>query len=262
MITKSLKKVGNSTISSLFAGIVVIMAMFMVVGCDEKEAVEIKPDVYKNFGKFTKEITVYDESKENSAVILIGSDDESIVKMWETENFTLVPIKEGEEVEEVVNRFFAKNAVEEKSNTVESNVVESDEITAKISIRFLSKNFTNDVSNFFLSTNDPYDEDLRAGWILETIHSDEYGHVGQNIYNRVTCTVYGQNFWHRGYYKVEFLETWGNSFFQWLTSPDNAWVEIEDNDDPIPFYRNPCYTMVAHRKYKGTPNSVVCVFSY
>jgi hypothetical protein len=37
MITKNLKKVGNSTISSLFAGIVVIIAMFMVVGCEKDE---------------------------------------------------------------------------------------------------------------------------------------------------------------------------------------------------------------------------------
>ena len=37
MITKILKKAKNSTISSLFAGIVVIMAMFMVVGCEKDE---------------------------------------------------------------------------------------------------------------------------------------------------------------------------------------------------------------------------------
>lgn len=38
MITKCFKKVVNSTISSLFAGIVVIMAMFMVVGCEKDES--------------------------------------------------------------------------------------------------------------------------------------------------------------------------------------------------------------------------------
>jgi hypothetical protein len=37
MITKILKKGKNSTISSLFAGIVVIMAMFMVVACEKDE---------------------------------------------------------------------------------------------------------------------------------------------------------------------------------------------------------------------------------
>jgi hypothetical protein len=39
MITKILKKGKNSTISSLFAGIVVIMAMFMVVACEKEETV-------------------------------------------------------------------------------------------------------------------------------------------------------------------------------------------------------------------------------
>jgi hypothetical protein len=37
MITKILKKGKNSTISSLFAGIVIIMAMFMVVACEKDE---------------------------------------------------------------------------------------------------------------------------------------------------------------------------------------------------------------------------------
>jgi hypothetical protein len=37
MITKILKKGKNSTISSLFAGIVVIMAMFMTVACEKEE---------------------------------------------------------------------------------------------------------------------------------------------------------------------------------------------------------------------------------
>ena len=37
MITKILKKAKNSTISSLFAGIVVIMAMFMTVACEKDE---------------------------------------------------------------------------------------------------------------------------------------------------------------------------------------------------------------------------------
>lgn len=37
MIIKCLKKVGNSTISSLFSGIVVIMAMFLIVACEKNE---------------------------------------------------------------------------------------------------------------------------------------------------------------------------------------------------------------------------------
>ena len=37
MITKNLKNVVNSTISSLFAGIVVIIAMFMTVSCEKED---------------------------------------------------------------------------------------------------------------------------------------------------------------------------------------------------------------------------------
>lgn len=245
----------KTTINKYFSVLIIGLTLLFAVGCEKSEETKKTSNIYEEFGNFTKEITIYDETKENSAVILVGSDDESILNMWSSENFTLGIIKNEQDAETIVNEYVSKFPVEKNENVDD----ESDEISAKISIRFLTKDLTADVSNVFLLTNDPYDDDMR-GWTMETVYSDRYGSVGQNVNNYVKCTFYGQNILYKGYYKLRYLVNRGD-FYTWITNSSGLWEKIRRNEVDV-YSRTPCYTMKAERKYKGNPNSVIFVFSY
>ena len=71
-----------------------ISVVGLLASCEKKDVDIVTPSLYSdNFGKHTKELTIYDEAKENSAVLLVGSDDKSILDMWQSENFRLIVSK-------------------------------------------------------------------------------------------------------------------------------------------------------------------------
>lgn len=234
-------------LSTLFIAVLSITALFFN-SCSKDESDQPQQvNIDEEFGKYTKEVTIYDANKENSAVLLVGSDDESILNMWTSENFTLVPIKEGQSLAEILNLNNADNN-ETESIPDEENV--DDVVAAEISYMVISKELDGDVSNIAIIENPPYSDDMR-GWSYSTYYSEA---VEGNI---VTVNIYGHNFWHRGYYAVSYLKY---STSSWSTIA-GEWTRIK-NGDTKSYTRNPCYRMKARRKYKGRNESVTIEFEY
>jgi hypothetical protein len=174
----------------------------------------------------------------------VGSNDESILNMWTSENFTLVPIKEGQSLSEIINLNTCNDETE--SMIDERNV--DDVVTAEISYMIISKDIGADVSNIVLVENPPYSDEMR-GWKYSTFYSDAVEG------NKVTVNIYGHNFWHRGYYAVSYLQYLTSS---WSTIA-GEWTQIKNNETKS-YTRNPCYKMKARRKYKGSNESVIIEF--
>ncbi|MDD3859312.1 MAG: hypothetical protein PHW83_03880 [Bacteroidales bacterium] len=84
MRKKSLKRVGNSTISSLFAGIVVIMAMFMTVACekDETSVADQQQSVRKPQPISDMEIMQYLPEVVNGRLVFKDEDSFKKVRNW------------------------------------------------------------------------------------------------------------------------------------------------------------------------------------
>lgn len=223
-----------------------------VISCSKEDAQQPINNIDAEFGKFTKELTIFDEEKNNSAVLLVGSDDESVLNMWTADNFTLIPIKEGQSLADV----FESNApetIDENAEVIEYD--EDDNVAASISTKFVRKNLQDGVKNVALQTNDPYGNDMR-GWKYATHYSDYLGQSNGMNQGIVTCNVYGRNAIHRGYYGISYLKY---SYSNWSTLV-GEWTRIKNKETVSKSAR--CYKMKARRKYKGSNESVVIEFEY
>lgn len=242
--------------NTLFVSVVAFATLFFNSCSKEESDQPQQVNIDEEFGKYTKEVTVYDENKENSAVLLVGSDDESILNMWTSENFTLLPIKEGESIEDALGLEFSEEAGDELDESL-SKLDDSEDVAAKISTRFLSKNLQNGVTGVLLLSTDPYDDDMR-GWKYDTHYSEYYGQPNSQNQGIVTYNVWGYNFWHRGYYGMFMLVT--SSSTNWSTII-SEWKQIKKNEHHSD--SKACYVMKGTRKYKSNNNnSVIIGFTY
>ena len=202
----------------------------------------------KEFGLHTKELIVYDKSQKNSAVLLLGSNDKSVLNMWTAENFNLVPIKEGQSLMEILN------LNETDTITIDSIPDNNEElkgmVAAEISYMIISKELDVGVNDIVLIENPPYSENMR-GWKYSTYYSEAVEG------NTVTVNIYGRNFWRKGYYGISYLKYYSSN---WSTIA-GEWTRIRRNENRS-YTRNPCYRMKARRKYKGSNNSVIINFEY
>jgi len=247
----------KNLISNSFFLLAVCFTALFFHSCSKNDVTDapINTSIDEEFGKHLKELTIFDEANENSAVLLVGSDDASILNMWTAENFTLVPVKEGETTKEAVDAFFAKNApIANDEAEVDEDALE--DTGASISTKLLSTSLVDGVAKVVLHSTSPYDEDMR-GWTYQTHYSDYQGQAGENT-GTVTCNVYGQNFWHRGYYGIQYKKYSSSS---WSTVV-SEWKQIKRGDTDE-YSKTPCYVMKARRKYKGSNNNSVLVeFEY
>ncbi len=236
--------------NKLIQALTAISIVGLLASCEKKDADIITPLQYSDgFGKYTKELTIYDETRENSAVLLVGSNDKSILDMWQSENFQLIVSKNAVDADANAKAFFAKYApaLSQKSATADEEP-ESDEVVAHITTRFISQNLQPDVVSVQLASLPPYDVDMR-GWKYETHYAQA------DASQKLTCIFRGGNFWHRGYCALDYKAYAGNP---WSTII-GKW-QLVLNKTVIEKTASPCYEMAAHRKYNGTNPSVTVQF--
>ena len=176
--------------------------------------------------------------------------------MWTSENFSLLPIKEGESIEDALDLEFSEETGDDLDESL-SQLDDSEDVAAKISTRFLSKNLKEGVIGVLLKTTDPYDDDMR-GWKYDTHWSDYYGQPNSQNQGIVTYNVWGYNFWHRGYWGMFMLVT--SSSPNWSTI-QSEWTKIKRGEHKSS--SRSCYVMKGTRKYKSNNNnSVIIGFTY
>ena len=235
---------------SLFA--IAAMAAALI-SCSDEDAQKPIDSVDAEFGKFTKELIVFDAEKNNSAVLLVGSDDESVLNMWTADNFTLIPIKEGQTLADVFDSKVSEESLDEDVDVEDGD--EDENVAASISTKFVSRNLQDGVKNVALQITDPYDSEMR-GWKYSTYYSDCYGDYSGHNSGKVTCNVYGHNVIHRGYYGISFMKY---TYSNWSTLV-GEWTRIQNNETVSKSVN--CFQMKARRKYKGTNPSVTIEFEY
>lgn len=228
---------------TLLAITMVAMAFF---GSCKKEQPQTAKNQYNesDFGKYSKELVITDAKGENSAVLLVGSNDKSYLDLWTEKNFELIPIKIGENTMDVLKAFYTGR---KQTNDFDENIDDTD-TRKEIFTMFLSKNLKEDVEEVLLYEKVP--ETCEKGWKYGTHYS-----YGLDSGGTITCRVYGANFWWWGYYGLE-----------WRPSPNHEWSTIVSEwkqvgrHDVFTHTKTGCYQMKATRKYNGSPESVTIAF--
>ncbi len=209
-----------------------------------------------SFGEFSKMLTIYDETGENSALIKIGSDDEEYFNLISDKTLAIIPVKQGESALDALNEYNSKNYPEELSS--EEAIEEEDDSgiegnTLKCYAAVLSTSLVDDVEGLIFINNTP--NPTKAEW--ET--HDIYGFSPRTgaYYGIQTAKFIGQNNWHVGYYGLEY-----NPLNDTIVSTIVSNYQKIRTGQTVEKTRTNCNYMVAHLKYKGTPPSVVVEFLY
>ena len=237
----------KATKTTLIVGLLAMM--FLAVGC-KKETPQTSSFIYdeSDFGKYTKELVIKDQKGENSAILLVGSNDKSYLDLWTENNFELIPVKFGENTKDVLDAYFG-NKKQTETNMEENGEYEDYVDTGKeIFTMFLSKNLQENVEKVLLYEKAPNTGE--KGWKYET-HLSRALDAGGTI----TCYVYGGNFWHWGYYGLQ----WRSSVYQDWATIVSEWRQVGRNDT-FTHSKTKCYQMKARRKYTGNPESVTIEF--
>lgn len=231
---------------TLFA--IVMAAFILFVGCKKENELSTNYAFKENdFGNYSKNIVVTDAKGENSAVLLVGSNDKSYLDLWTENNFELIPVKTGESTKDVLDSFFAGR--KQSSSMCEENADDID--TGKeLYTMFLSKSLKDGVEKVLLFEKAP--ETAEKGWKYATHYSYALDAGGT-----ITCYVYGANFWHWGYYGL----SWRGSASQSWSTIVSEWKQVGRNDS-FTHTKTRCYQMRARRKYTGSPESVTIQFDF
>ena len=231
---------------TLFATMLAITVLF--TGCKKETEPSTKYSFKENdFGKYSKEIVVTDAKGENTAILLVGSNDKSYLDLWNENNFELIPIKTGENTKDVLDSFFAGR---KHSSSMDEENADDIDTGKELFTMFLSKNLKDGVEKVLLFEKVP--ETAEKGWKYATHYSYALDEGGT-----ITCYVYGANFWHWGYYGL----SWRRSASQSWSTIVSEWKQVGRNDT-FTHTKTQCYQMRARRKYTGSPESVTIGFDF
>ncbi len=208
-----------------------------------------------DFGKYSKEIVVYDKTKENFALVKIGTDNEDYFKLITSDNLTILPIKQGESTEEVLSAYNNATYGESYSGEEieEDDTLSGDGNCLHVYSAILSTSLANDVERIILVNNTP--NPTKADWTISYVYG--YAPSSGTNYGKQTARFIGQNRWHVGYFGLKYKRL-SDGLVSTIVSD---YQQIRTNDI-VEKTRTDCKYMEAHLKHKGDPASVIVEFLY
>ena len=228
-------------------GFLAAMLVAVLFGGCTKDKENVTVSMHDNSGaaQYSKSLVIYDADRQNSARLLVGSNDSTYLKLWTEQNFELIPIKYGERTKDVLDaRFQVTNPRGAKSD---DNHKGSDS-GLQIYTKFESQSLQDDVEKVVLY------EKLPVKDIVEWTYLTHYSKTLQPG-DSITCFVYGVNPDVSGYYGLE-MRTSENDGWSTVAS---EWKQVEYGKSYVHGLRN-AYQMKARKKVYGATESVVVLF--
>lgn len=222
---------------------ILALAGFMAACAKDEGDIEMLP-YSDSFGRHLKTLTIYDDTGENSAELLVGADHQEILDLWQADNFRLVVSKNEASVEADVEAFLQAHTPKDKKATAKAGTPKPTEPAAHITTRFLSKQLQPDVVAVNLATLPPYGDDMR-GWKYET----HFAYAGED--GTLTCIFRNAGSKNYGFCALDYQATPGG---QWSTMI-GSWYPVNGS---LERSAAPCYRMRASRRYlDNTPDVTI-----
>ncbi len=206
----------------------------------QKEANEVAPKADTEILEHSRTITAFDKSGENSADIVLTTNDLSLLNKYSAENFELIPIMENEDAATVISNFYGNtqsNDNEEEDTTVE----EEDTTTPNFVIEVQNVNKAAAVKAVSITFKHPESGDDRA-WKYKT-------HKSYNDCMFIQRT----SAWHRVYYGLEYRASSTSGY----TTDTARYKKLNNNEVYTKCITS--YQLVLDVKYKKTSH-YTCYF--
>ncbi|WP_075343601.1 hypothetical protein [Tenacibaculum agarivorans] len=164
--------------------------VLMLASCSSENEPELNLDDTNQQTTYIKDITIFDESKENSIVMRVSADDPSIVENYSKDNFKIIPVPIGKTTAEVLTNINVADE-EETNGYIESDAQAIAVNAPEINFETISKNLNSGIKNVAITFLHPENNDYRASWSVYTHTSDQdIDHVAFITRHSVTRRVY------------------------------------------------------------------------
>ncbi|MDA3882426.1 MAG: hypothetical protein PF481_04030 [Bacteroidales bacterium] len=201
--------------STLFIGVAFSTLLFN--SC-EKEDNALEPANTDANVTYSKDVQLYDKAGENSVIMRVSSDDQSLLKLYTSDNFEIIPIKNGQNLDEALVEHYGEiNSIgADSAENLEDETPNLDENAQVIAFQIISKDLDDGVDNIAVNYVHPDDGDERAKWRY-------YDHYGYEDYVTITRV----NFWRRVYCGVYYQAS--SPFSTWSTIV-GTWYKLSNNE--------------------------------
>ncbi|MFW5852011.1 MAG: hypothetical protein ACOCWB_07300, partial [Bacteroidota bacterium] len=168
--------------------------------------------------RYSRDLQLYDKIGENSVVMRVSSDEQSLLELYSADNFEIIPIKNGQNLDEALFEHYGEiNPISADSDgNVDDDMSTLDENAQVISFQIISKQLDDGVDNIAVNYVHPDDGDERAKWRY-------YDHYGFEDYVTITRV----SFWRRVYCGVYYQKT--SPLSSWSTIV-GTWYKLSNNE--------------------------------
>ncbi|WP_299465836.1 hypothetical protein [uncultured Microscilla sp.] len=208
-----------------FSAIFALALIVMLNACKNSEK-EVSVPAANDSQKFSKNITVFDKSGQNSIVMRVSADDKSLIEQYTAANFVFTALKKGETIAR------PQTTGTEENGETEDNAANAQHVSFEVMQRSLAPEF----SKIAITFNHP-DDQSRASWKY-------YWHYSQANVDK-SAFIERHNMWRRVFFGLKYRPNSGSS---WSTIV-STWYKLSNNQS-YSVDRNPCYQFRFHVKTK------------
>lgn len=208
--------------SAIFA-----LALIVMLNACKNSNTEVNVPTADASQEFSKNITIFDKSGQNSIVMRVSAGDQSLINQYTAANFEFTALKKGESLPKPQT-----TGTEENEEVADDNAATAQHISFEVIERSLAPEF----SKIAVTFKHPEGQS-RADW-------GYYWHYSQVNVDQ-TAFITRRNFWKRVYfglkYKPSSTSSWSTIVSEWYKLSNNQTYNVE---------RNPCYQFRFHVKTK------------
>jgi hypothetical protein len=173
--------------------------------------------------KFSKQIEIFDATGKNSATMEVSSNEQERLDAYSANNFNLIPLKEGQSIEDV------EQAVSEVGSATTDSEIPPGLNSVSVSFKVLKSNLSIGFVSFGVEFKHPESDD--RGFEL-------FEHLGQAGIDK-KVTVCRRSFWHRVWQTIEY-KAYASSAYSTIISSN-----LLSNNECKSQQKDPCYLMRA-----------------
>lgn len=199
-----------------FSAIFALALIVLLNACNNSQT-EVNTPTPDDSQNFSKDITILDESGQNSIVMRVSAADKSLIEQYSAANFVFTALKKGEALV-----FPRTNGTEE-----DDVVTDNDVVAQSISFEVVQRTLAQEFSKIAITFKHP-DTQSRASWA-------EYTHESQiNVDQTAFITRHSAT--RRVFFGLKYKSTSGSG---WSTIV-SEWLKLSNNQS-YSTDRNPCY---------------------
>ncbi len=192
-----------------------VFAAFVFNACEKEESNNTQKVSDELTQMYFKEIQLADKEGINSVIIKVSSSDASILELYSSYNFEIIPVKDGQSLNEALTEYYGEqNESDQIDDNLDTEEDDSENVIPSVSFQVISKDLGDGYRNVAINYLHPDDGDERAKWRY-------YNHYGYEDCVTITRVSWNRRVYVGVYYKWTSSSRWSTITGTWFKLKNN-----------------------------------------